>query len=80
MTGEYAKGRLQLAVDIKQPQVRISMDGDVIDSRNGGLGRSASYAVSARGFSTLRGGIVCASKDGEVEVVAAKMTETWTPG
>lgn len=62
--GSLAGDRLDLIFETKAGDERpvvIRMAGQVQPLKEGGAGLKATYEVSARGFSPLQGGILCAS-------------------
>lgn len=63
IAGTISEKGLKLALVGERLPVKISLNGDAIELRDGGVGLRGVYEVSARGYSPLQGGIVCASKD-----------------
>ena len=64
---------LALAPRDREVPVKISLTADVLDLRDGGMGLRGTYEVSARAYSPLQGGVVCASahRKDEDDVVTA---------
>ena len=63
VSGTSARGRVKLALSMREPPVKMGLDADVIPLRGGGLGLRGTYQVSARAFSPLEGGIVVLARD-----------------
>jgi hypothetical protein len=66
--GKSTERGLRLALVGDERPVKIGLTGNILQLRDGGMGLSATYEVSAKGFSPLQGGVVCASKGQKVEV------------
>jgi hypothetical protein len=73
--GKGTEKGLSLTLVGKEQPVNISLKGNILKLTDGGMGLSATYDVSAKGFSPLQGGVVCASKDQKVEVDIATKRE-----
>lgn len=58
----------------KELPVQISLTGDVLNLKRGGIGLRGVYHVDSRVYSPLQGGITCVSKDqvGEVDVATRR--------
>ena len=68
---------LALAPEPRRRPVKINLTADVLALRDGGTALRGIYEVSARGYSPLRGGVVCASthrKDDDEVVTATRQT------
>jgi hypothetical protein len=72
VAGTTARGKLKLTISMREPAVNMGLEADLVRLRDGGLGLRGTYQVSARGFSTLQGGVVVLSKDRrrETEVIS----------
>jgi hypothetical protein len=63
--GKSTEKQVSLALTSKDKElpVKISATGDVLNLRGGGAGLRTTYQISAKGYSPLQGGVLCASKD-----------------
>ncbi len=69
--GSLTKEGLQLSASVGEKEsVLIVLNGKPAKLKEGGLGLKGTYAISGRGFSPLRGGVICATLNRPIKSVA----------
>jgi len=63
LTGAWKDGVLTLGFALEKPPVKVAVKAEALALRDGGVGLTGVYKVSARNFSPLQGGVISVSKD-----------------